>query len=85
MMPRILATHIRPLLERFGEVPELPLDELFWRIRFAFGAITQALCVARDWEITDSPLRDSSAELTIKSPHYFCERMIPRARRDVCY
>jgi AcrR family transcriptional regulator len=70
VMPKILATHFRPLLERFGRalqqaLPELPPDELFWRIHFAFGAIAQALRGGRDWEITDSPLRDSSAELTL--------------------
>lgn len=70
MIPRILASHFRPLLERFGEalqraLPALPPDELFWRIHFAFGAITQALRGGRDWEIADSPLRESDAELTI--------------------
>jgi len=70
MMPGILATHFRPLLKRFGEalqraLPELPPDELFWRIHFALGTITQALRGTRDWDITDNPLRDSDAELTI--------------------
>jgi AcrR family transcriptional regulator len=70
IMPRILASHFRPLLERFGEalqraLPELPPEELYWRIHFAFGAITQALRGARDWEVAESPLRESGAELTL--------------------
>jgi len=70
IMPGILASHFRPLLERFGAalqqaLPELPPEELYWRIHFAFGAITQALRGGRDWAAADRPLRESGAELTL--------------------
>ncbi len=67
IMPKILATHFRPLLERFSEalqqaLPELPPDELFWRVHFAIGAVSQALRGTHDWEVTDNPLHDAAED-----------------------
>jgi AcrR family transcriptional regulator len=63
ILPRIVATHFLPLLGRFASalaraLPELPPDELFWRVHFAMGATAQALRGSKDWEIFGSPSRN---------------------------
>jgi len=63
ILPRIVGTHFLPLLGRFASalaraLPDLPPDELFWRVHFAMGATAQALRGTKDWEIFGSPSRD---------------------------
>jgi AcrR family transcriptional regulator len=48
LLSGILAAHFLPVLQRFGSalrkaMPELPSEELFWRVHFAIGATAQAL------------------------------------------
>src|SRR5258707_9120216 len=48
ILPKILAMHFMPVLERFSAalrhaLPDLPAEELYWRLHFAVGATTQAL------------------------------------------
>jgi AcrR family transcriptional regulator len=63
IVPRIVATHFLPMLSRFASalaraLPELPPDELFWRVHFAMGATAQALRGTRDWEVFGGPSRE---------------------------
>ena len=62
IVPRIVGTHFLPLLGRFAgalsrALPNLPPDELFWRVHFAMGATAQALRGTKDWEIFGGPPR----------------------------
>jgi AcrR family transcriptional regulator len=64
-LPRIVGTHFLPLLSRFASalaraLPDLPPDELFWRVHFAMGATAQALRGTKDWEIFGGPKREGS-------------------------
>jgi AcrR family transcriptional regulator len=48
LIPAMVAKHFHPLLERFMDamrraLPDLPPDELFWRIQFMFGGMSQIL------------------------------------------
>ncbi len=48
LMPAMLKRHFQPLVERFMDamrraLPDLPPDELFWRVQFMFGAMSQVL------------------------------------------
>src|SRR5579872_2927732 len=48
LMPTMVKKHFRPLVERFmaavrRALPDLPPDELFWRVQFMFGAMAQVL------------------------------------------
>jgi hypothetical protein len=63
ILPRIVGAHFLPLLGRFASalaraLPELPPDELFWRVHFAMGATAQALKGTKDWEIFGGPSRN---------------------------
>jgi AcrR family transcriptional regulator len=64
LMPGIIMRHFVPLLDRFFTVlerslPELPREELYWRIHFAMGSIALALRGTGDWEVFEGPLHDS--------------------------
>ena len=48
LMPAMVKKHFQPLVDRFmgaarRAVPDLPPDELFWRVQFMFGAMSQVL------------------------------------------
>ncbi len=48
VLARVLASHFLPVLQRFEAalrraLPELPPEELYWRVHLAIGATTQAL------------------------------------------
>jgi AcrR family transcriptional regulator len=48
LLPGIVIAHFGDVLERFGTalrraLPDLPAEELFWRLNFAIGAVAQAL------------------------------------------
>ena len=47
-MPAMVKRHFQPLVERFmgamrRALPDLPAEELFWRVQFMFGAMSQIL------------------------------------------
>lgn len=61
LLPRILAAHFLPVLERFSAslrraLPDLPAEELFWRVHFAVGATTQALRGAESLDLLSGGL-----------------------------
>ena len=65
ILPRIVGMHFLPLLGRFASalaraLPDLPPDELFWRVHFAMGATAQALRGTKDWEIFGGPSRNGA-------------------------
>lgn len=65
VLPRIAGVHFLPMLARFGSalaraLPELPREELFWRVHFAMGATAQALKGTKDWAIFGNPPRDAT-------------------------
>jgi AcrR family transcriptional regulator len=48
LMPAMVAKHFHPMVDRFMDamqraLPELPPEELFWRVQFMFGAMAQIL------------------------------------------
>ena len=48
LMPALVARHFSPQVERFmaamqRSLPDLPAEELFWRVQFMFGAMAQVL------------------------------------------
>jgi AcrR family transcriptional regulator len=48
LMPALVARHFRQMAERFisamqRSLPDLPQEELFWRVQFMFGAMAQTL------------------------------------------
>lgn len=65
ILPRIVAAHFLPMLGRFASalaraLPDLPPDELFWRVHFAMGATAQALRGTRDWDIFGGTSRNGA-------------------------
>ena len=75
ILPRILAMHFMPVLERFSAalrhaLPDLPAEELYWRLHFAVGATTQALRGADSLEWLSGGLCRSS------DPHQILERLV---------
>jgi len=49
MMPRIVERHFQATAQRFVSalrraVPELPQEELMWRVHFMVGAMAHAMC-----------------------------------------
>jgi AcrR family transcriptional regulator len=79
VLPRIAGLHFLPMLARFGSalsraLPELPREELFWRVHFAMGATAQALRGTKDWAIFGSPPRDNTdSELIMQRLIVFLE------------
>jgi len=80
ILPRIVVAHFLPLLNRFGSaltraLPDLPREELFWRVHFAMGATAQALRGTKDWDVFGSPSRDGeeAAELIMERLMNFLE------------
>jgi AcrR family transcriptional regulator len=64
LMPRMISKHFVPLLVRFAgalerALPDLPREELFWRIHFAMGSIALALRGTGDWDVLDVRLQES--------------------------
>lgn len=64
LMPRMISKHFVPLLARFAgalerALPDLPREELFWRIHFAMGSIALALRGTGDWDVLEGPLQES--------------------------
>ncbi len=75
MLPKILARHFMPVLERFSvalrhALPDLPAEELYWRLHFAVGATTQALRGADSLEWLSGGLCRSS------DPHQILDRLV---------
>jgi hypothetical protein len=64
LLPRIAFSHFVPLLERFvsalaRSLPDMPQEELLWRVYLGMGAVAQALRGGRGWEVFRGPLPDS--------------------------
>jgi len=64
LMPRMISKHFIPLLLRFASalaraLPDLPQDELYWRIHFAMGCVSQALRGTSGWEVFQGALQES--------------------------
>jgi AcrR family transcriptional regulator len=72
ILPRFAAAHFIPLLTRFASaltraLPDVPADELFWRVHLAMGATAQAMRGKKDWEVFDRARKDSAdAELILQ-------------------
>lgn len=70
LMPRMIYKHFVPLLARFAgalerALPELPREELFWRIHFAMGSIALALRGTGDWDVLEVRLQEPDEELML--------------------
>jgi Tetracyclin repressor-like, C-terminal domain len=64
VMPHMIGKHFVPLLARFAAalaraLPELPQEELYWRVHFAMGSIALALRGTGDWDVFQGPLQDT--------------------------
>jgi AcrR family transcriptional regulator len=64
LMPRMISKHFVPLLIRFASalsraLPDLPQEELYWRVHFAMGSVSQALRGTGDWEVFQGVLQES--------------------------
>jgi AcrR family transcriptional regulator len=79
VMPNMISKHFVPLLARFATVlaralPELPQEELFWRVHFAMGSIALALRGTGDWDVFQGTLQDSGdTELMLRRLVAFLE------------
>jgi AcrR family transcriptional regulator len=79
LMPRMISKHFVPLLVRFAQalaraLPELPQEELYWRVHFAMGSVSQALRGTGDWEAFQGMLQDSGdTELMLRRLVSFLE------------
>ena len=65
LMPRMISKHFVPLLARFAialerSLPELPREELYWRVHFAMGSVALALRGTGDWDLVRGPLQESN-------------------------
>lgn len=74
MMPRIVERHFQTTVMRFvtalrRAVPELPEEELMWRMHFMVGAMAHAMCSAPIWP----PMAGDPAD------------MVPRMKRLVTF
>jgi AcrR family transcriptional regulator len=63
VMPRLISRHFAPMLLRFATVlsralPDLPPEELYWRVHFAMGSVAHALRGTGDWKALDGPLHE---------------------------
>lgn len=64
LMPRMISKHFIPLLARFASalaraLPELPREELYWRLHFGMGSVSVALRGTPDWDVFQSSLDES--------------------------
>lgn len=64
VMPQMISKHFVPLLTRFASVlaralPDLPQEELYWRVHFAMGSIAVTLRGTGDWDIFQKTLQDT--------------------------
>lgn len=64
LMPAMISKHFLPLLARFAQalaraLPELPQEELYWRIHFAAGSVSQALRGTGDMQMFQGVLQES--------------------------
>jgi AcrR family transcriptional regulator len=72
MLPRIVAAKFVPMLARFAlaltrALPDVPQDELFWKVHFAMGATAQAFRGKTDWEVFDrARLDNADSELILR-------------------
>jgi AcrR family transcriptional regulator len=79
VMPHMISKHFVPLLARFAAalaraLPELPQEELYWRVHFAMGSIALALRGTSDWDVFQAPLQDSGGtELMLRRLVNFLE------------
>jgi len=65
ILPQIIRGEFGGMLDRFGAalrraLPQLPQQELFWRIAFAIGAMSQALRGAKNLPLLSGGLCDAS-------------------------
>ncbi len=79
VMPNMISKHFVPLLARFATVlaralPDLPQEELYWRVHFAMGAIALALRGTGDWDVFQGALQDNGdTELMLRRLVAFLE------------
>ena len=64
LMPRMIAKHFAPLLARFATalaraLPDLPPEELYWRVHFATGSVALALRGTSDWDVFQGALQET--------------------------
>jgi AcrR family transcriptional regulator len=65
LLPEVIEKHFQPTLRRFVQalkrsLPQLNETELFWRMQFMYGAMSQAVC---GWDVfPGTDLRDDSAD-----------------------
>jgi AcrR family transcriptional regulator len=62
LMPSMMK-HFAPLLTRFASalaraLPDLPQEELYWRVHFAMGSVALALRGTGDWDVFEAPLQE---------------------------
>jgi AcrR family transcriptional regulator len=65
VLPRVLIKHFAPMMRRFFDalrraVPDVPTEELFWRMHFSIGAMSQALRGADELAAMSGGLCDPS-------------------------
>jgi AcrR family transcriptional regulator len=69
-IPGIIEKHFYPTAMRFSKalrrsLPELPEGELFWRVQFMYGAMSQAVCGAKS-PFTSAPAENASFRLIMR-------------------
>lgn len=62
LMPSMMK-HFAPLVTRFASalaraLPDLPQEELYWRVHFAMGSVALALRGTGDWDVFEAPLQE---------------------------
>ena len=65
LMPKMISKHFIPLLVRFAQalsraLPDLPQEELYWRVHFAMGSVSQALRGTGDWEAFQGAMQETT-------------------------
>jgi AcrR family transcriptional regulator len=79
VMPHMISKHFVPLLARFAAalaraLPELPQEELYWRVHFAMGSIALALRGTGDWDVFQgTPLDSGDNDLMLQRLVNFLE------------
>jgi AcrR family transcriptional regulator len=79
LMPRMISKHFVPLLLRFASalaraLPELPPEELYWRVHFAMGAVSLALRGPGHWDGFEAILQEhDDPDLTLRRLVSFLE------------
>jgi hypothetical protein len=90
LLPRILTSQFGDVLQRFGAalraaLPDLPREELFWRLNLAIGALAQTLRGgSKDLETISDLSLSLQFRNRVGAAGCFSERRLPRSRADPC-